>query len=290
MAAPIDEQAPAKVNLSLRVLGRRPDGYHELESLVVFAAFGDRLTLHPGEAFALTMTGPFAAALTSDNLVATAVRRAQLADPHLRIGAFHLEKNLPVAAGLGGGSSDAAAALRALRRANPGSAMAFDWTALAAGLGADVSACLSGRPALMRGIGERLDFVARLPEAAMVLVNPRLPLGAGDVFRALGAEPLRASAVSHAPPPAFAGFHDLVAYLQSSANDLETPAKALCPEIVRVEAALASQPAARLVRMSGSGPTCFALFASLTEADAAAAVIARHESGWWVRAMEVATV
>jgi 4-diphosphocytidyl-2-C-methyl-D-erythritol kinase len=288
MAAPIDEPAPAKVNLSLRVLGRRPDGYHELESLVVFAGFGDRLTLHPGEAFALTVTGPFAAALDSDNLVATAVRRAQAADPHLRIGAFHLEKNLPVAAGLGGGSSDAAAALRALRRANPGSATTFDWTALATVLGADVPVCLAGRPALMCGIGERLDFVAPLPEACMVLVNPRLPLGAGEVFHALGAGPVPASAVSRAPPLAFAGFDDLVAYLQASTNDLEGPAKVLCPGIARVEAALAAQPAARLVRMSGSGPTCFALFSSRTEADAAAAAIAQHEPGWWVVATEIA--
>lgn len=288
MAAPIDEPAPAKVNLSLRVLGRRPDGYHELESLVVFATFGDRLGLNPDEDFALTVTGPFAAALDSDNLVATAVRRAQAADPHLRIGAFHLEKNLPVAAGLGGGSSDAAAALRALRRANPG--RAIDWTALAAGLGADVPVCLARRPALMRGIGDRLDFVARMPKVAVVLVNPRLPLGAGDVFRALAAEPLQAAAVSHTPPPSFASLGDLVTYLRSSANDLEAPAKALCPEIVRVEAALASQPAARLVRMSGSGPTCFALFASLSEADAAAAVIARYEPGWWVVASEIAAV
>ena len=290
MAAPIDELAPAKINLSLRVRGRRPDGYHELESLVVFATVGDRVTLHQGEAFALTVTGPFAAALDSDNLVATAVRRAQAADPHLRTGAFHLEKNLPVAAGLGGGSSDAAAALRALRRANPDRAKMLDWSALAAGLGADVPVCLAGRPALMRGIGEQLHFVARMPEAAIVLVNPRVPLGSGEVFRALGAEPLRAPKVSSTPPPDFAGLGDLISYLQSSANDLEVPAKILCPEIVRVEAALASQPAARLVRMSGSGPTCFALFASRAEADDAAAVITRHEPGWWVMASEIASV
>lgn len=287
MAASIDEPAPAKINLTLRVLGRRPDGYHELESLVVFAACGDRLSLRPGEPFALTVTGPFAAGLDADNLVATAVRSAQASDPHLTVGAIHLEKNLPVAAGLGGGSSDAAAALRALRRANPDRAPAIDWLALAAGLGADVPVCLAGRPSLMRGIGERLHVIARLPKAAIVLVNPRLPLGAGEVFRALGAGPVRASAVLREPPPTFAGFDDLIAYVRSSANDLEAPAKALCPEIARVEAALASQAAARLVRMSGSGPTCFALFANRAEADAAAAAIAQHEPGWWVTATDV---
>jgi 4-diphosphocytidyl-2-C-methyl-D-erythritol kinase len=288
MATPIDELAPAKINLSLRVLGRRPDGFHELESLVAFAAFGDRLTLHPGEKFALTVTGPFAAALDTENLVATAVHRAQAADLHLEAGAFHLEKNLPVAAGLGGGSSDAAAALRALRRANPGRTSALDWPALAAGLGADVPACLAGRPALMRGIGERLDLVARLPRVPIVLANPRIPLGAGDVFRALNAAPLQASAVSSASPPSFAGLGDLMSYLGARTNDLETPAKALCPEIERVQAALASQSGARLVRMSGSGPTCFALCNSRTEAEAAAAGIARHEPGWWVVATEIA--
>jgi 4-diphosphocytidyl-2-C-methyl-D-erythritol kinase len=290
MAAPVDELAPAKINLSLRVLGRRPDGYHELESLVAFATVGDRVTLHQGEAFALTVAGPFAAALTSDNLVATAVRRAQAVDPQLRTGAFHLEKNLPVAAGLGGGSSDAAAALRALRRANPDRAKTLDWLALAAGLGADVPVCLAARPALMRGIGEQLHFVARMPEAAIVLVNPLLPLGAGEVFRALGAGPLPASAVPHALAPDFGGLGDLISYLQSTRNDLEVPAKTLCPEIVHVEAALASRPAARLVRMSGSGPTCFALFASRAEADDAAAVITRHEPGWWVMASQIAPV
>jgi len=287
MAAPIDELAPAKINLSLRVLGRRPDGYHELESLVAFAAFGDRLTLRSAETFALTTTGPFAAALDADNLVATAVHRARAAAPRLEIGTFELEKNLPVAAGLGGGSSDAAAALRALRRANPGHATALDWSALAAGLGADVPVCLAGRPALMRGIGEHLHFVARLPRVPIVLVNPRLPLGAGDVFRALNAAPVQASAVSNAPPPSFPSLDDLVTYLQTAANDLEAPAKALCPEIVRVQAALASQSAARIVRMSGSGPTCFALFNSCTEAERAAALVARHEPGWWVVATEI---
>jgi 4-diphosphocytidyl-2-C-methyl-D-erythritol kinase len=290
MAAPLDELAPAKINLSLRVRGRRPDGYHEIESLVAFATMGDRVTLHQGEAFALTVTGPFAAALDSDNLVATAVQCAQAADPHLRTGTFHLAKNLPVAAGLGGGSSDAAAALRALRRANPDRANMLDWQALAAGLGADVPVCLAARPALMRGVGEQLHFVARLPAAAIVLVNPLLPLGAGEVFRALGAGPVPASTVPHAPPPDFAGLGELISYLRSSTNDLELPAKNLCPEIVRVETALAAQPAARLVRMSGSGPTCFALFATRAEAVDAAAAITRHEPGWWVVASEIASV
>lgn len=288
MAAPVDELAPAKINLSLRVLGRRPDGYHELESLVAFAAVGDRLTLYPGNTFALTVTGPFAAALDGENLVAEAVHRARAADPQLEVGTFVLEKNLPVAAGVGGGSADAAAALRALQRANRNRA-SLDWPALAAALGADVPVCLANRPALMCGIGERLHPVARLPRVPIVLVNPRLPLGAGEVFRALNASPLQASAVSNAwRPPSFAGLDDLVSHLQAAANDLEAPAKHLCPVIGRVQATLAAQSGARLVRMSGSGPTCFALFDNRAEAESAATIVAKHEPGWWVVATEIA--
>lgn len=287
MAAPIDELAPAKINLSLRVLGRRPDGYHELESLVAFAAVGDRLTLYPGNTFALTVTGPFSADLDGENLVTAAVHRAQATDPQLEVGTFALEKNLPVAAGVGGGSADAAAALRALQRANRNRA-SLDWPALAAALGADVPVCLANRPAVMCGIGERLHPVARLPRVPIVLVNPRLPLGAGEVFRALNASPLQAPAVSNASPPSFAGLDDLVSHLQAAANDLEAPAKQLCPAIERVQAALAAQSGARLVRMSGSGPTCFALFDNRAEAESAAAMLAKHEPGWWVVATEIA--
>jgi 4-diphosphocytidyl-2-C-methyl-D-erythritol kinase len=281
MTAIIEEQASAKINLTLRVIGRRPDGYHELESLVAFAAHGDRLALHPGTPVSLRVTGPFAAAIDGPNLVEAAVHRAHRADPSLKVGGTVLEKNLPVAAGLGGGSADAAAALRAIQRANPDST-GIDWLGLAAGLGADVPVCLAGTPAVMRGIGERLEPVASFPSTAMVLANPGVPLATADVFRALGASALSGSERRLHQPLAFAGLGDLSSFLDGCGNDLEAPATALCPAIADVRAALAAAPGALCARMSGSGPTCLALFARDQEAAAAAAVIARHAPRWWV--------
>jgi len=279
----MEDRACAKVNLTLGVLGRRADGYHELESLVVFAECGDRLSLRPGEPFSLSVSGPFAAKIDSENLIARAVQRAADADPELTLGAFALEKNLPVAAGVGGGSADAAAALRLIQRTNPDRAKAIDWFALAASLGADVPVCLAGRPALMRGIGERLEPVRGVPGMSMVLVNPAVPLAAGDVFRALDAPPLR-EPVARGPAPAFAGRDDFVAYLRARANDLERPASRLCPAIAEVKAQLAEVSGAVLARMSGSGPTCFALFAGEEDAVAAANAIRAKRPAWWVAA------
>jgi 4-diphosphocytidyl-2-C-methyl-D-erythritol kinase len=285
--ATLIEEARAKVNLTLGVLGRRGDGYHELESLVVFARAADRLTLRIGEPFSLTLTGPSAAKVEGENLVATAVERARAADPDLVAGAFELEKNLPVAAGIGGGSADAAAALRLIQRANPDRAAAIDWLAIATGLGADVPVCLAGRPSLMRGLGERVSVLASLPRLSLVLINPGLPLSAGAVFRELGARPFTGHAGDR-ETPAFAGLDDLVAYLRAHPNDLELPAIALCPAIASVKAALERAPGALLARMSGSGPTCYAAFASRPEADAAAADIKACEPAWWVEATDVA--
>lgn len=284
MTAIIEERAAAKINLTLRVLGRRSDGYHELGSLVAFADFGDRLVMRQCEPTALRVTGPFAAAVDGPNLVEAAVRRTLEADPGLSVGSIVLEKNLPVAAGLGGGSADAAAALRAIRRANPEKGASIDWNALAASLGADVPVCLASRPALMRGIGERIQPLDSLPGAAIVLANPGVPLATRDVFRALDAPPLHAPPQGSAPVPAFADIHELCAYLRVCGNDLERPAAALCPAVVHVKSALAAAPGALLARMSGSGPTCFALFARETEAAAAAETLGRDRPDWWVAA------
>ncbi|MGI9384350.1 MAG: 4-(cytidine 5'-diphospho)-2-C-methyl-D-erythritol kinase [Methyloligellaceae bacterium] len=282
--APLTELAAAKINLTLEILGRRPDGYHELVSLVAFARAGDRLSLTPGEAFGLDVEGPFGADLGADNLVERAVRRAQDYHPALRAGAFRLEKMLPMAAGLGGGSADAAAALRLLAAANPEGAGAVDFRPISAELGADVTVCLEQRAALMWGIGERVAPVARLPETFVVLVNPGVPLATAEVYAALDAPPLDGEMVDAAPglPGPFPDLDALLAFLQSSRNDLEAPALRLAPEITEARDLLAEAEGCRLVRLSGSGATWFGVFATQAEAERAAERIARDRPGWWV--------
>ena len=232
------ETALAKVNLSLHVLGRRPDGYHELESVVAFATTGDRLSLVPGPAFGLHVDGPFQTALAGENLVAQAVRLAAEAAAavggRLLSGHIQLTKTLPVAAGLGGGSADAAAVLRLLQRANPGLAGQLDWPHLALQLGADVPVCLGSRACRMTGIGERLFPIAELPPAAIVLANPRVPLSTAGVFRALAASLVSSDEPAPPQPPAFRDFVHMIAVLQASGNDLEPVALRLCPPVGEV--------------------------------------------------------
>ena len=185
----ITREANAKINVFLRVLSAREDGYHDLESLVAFAAVGDRLTFHPGPTSRVTTFGPFAADIDGPNLLDKALAQLREVDPGLLLGTVELEKNLPVAAGLGGGSADAAALLRAVRHANPERAGRIDWHGLAARLGADVPVCLAGAPALICGVGDMVEPLGpghRLPPLACVLVNPRVPLPTAQVFRALG--------------------------------------------------------------------------------------------------------
>src|SRR6185295_156455 len=173
-AMPIRELARAKINLTLTVRGRRPDGYHELQSLVTFAEVADEIEFHPGPDLGITCRGPFAPEIVGTNLVEATLRRLQDLGQGLRLGAVTLTKNLPVAAGLGGGSADAAAVLRAVRSANPDPADRVAWRDIAARLGADVPVCLVGQPTLMWGIGDRLEPLAQdLPELPAVLVNPR---------------------------------------------------------------------------------------------------------------------
>lgn len=279
---PLEEHAPAKVNLDLLVTGRRADGYHLLDSLVVFATPGDRLILEPAAALSLEVQGPFARALedAGDNLVLRAARA--LADhagqpPAARI---VLEKNLPVAAGLGGGSADAAAALRALARFWRLGLPAPDLATLAERLGADVPVCLAGRPARMRGIGEQLTWQDHLPPLALLLVNPNRPLATAAVFAALG--PLPAPPPERGPPPA--DWPGLVAWLRARANHLEAPARRLLPVIDEVLGALAGQPGCALARMSGSGATCFGLFAEAAACARAAAALRAARPDWWIAA------
>ena len=287
----LTEPAPAKVNLTLRVVGRRPDGYHELESLVAFARLGDRLDFAPGEPLALEVAGPFAAAAGSlaDNLVLKAARELARRAGGLALGRFCLVKELPVAAGLGGGSADAAAALRLIARAN---ALALDDARLAAAAratGADVPVCLDAKARVMGGIGEVLSAPLDLPPLPAVLVNPGVPLATKDVFAAFarGGGAKKAEAFDAA---ALAGVavEAASAALARGANDLEKAARALCPAVMDALAALAATHRCRLARMSGSGATCFGLYPSEAAAAAAAGALAGAHPGWWVRATVVA--
>ncbi len=289
MPVPLVENAPAKVNLSLRVLARRADGYHELESLVVFADYGDRLTFAPGGALSLTLSGATAAqaGADADNLVLKAARALAARIPSISLGAFHLEKSLPVAAGLGGGSSDAAAALRLIMRANglaPGAPQPYE---AARATGADVPVCLNPRPRLMRGIGEKLSEPLTLPPLPAVLVNPGVALATRDVFAgwkpgAAAAAPLDLAALAK-----LASRDQLLQILLTQPNDLEVPAIALQPVIADVLSALRGFAGCQLARMSGSGATCFGLFASAAEAEVAAKILRAKYANWWLQACEL---
>jgi len=287
VAASLTTRARAKVNLDLRVLGRRKDGYHELESLVAFAGIGDTLTLRPGESLALSIDGPRAAGLeaSASNLVLRAACALETARPGLRVGHFHLVKRLPVAAGIGGGSADAAAALRLLARLN-GIALADPvLRSVAAQIGADVPVCLDSRARLMAGIGERLGPVLRLPPLFAVLVNPGVAVETVAVFRALGL-----TAGQRMAEPRGEGEHslasagDFLPRLIRSGNDLAAPARRIASEIDEVITRLEALPGYRLARMSGSGATCFALFDDSAASATAAKALAKDRPGWWVKA------
>jgi 4-diphosphocytidyl-2-C-methyl-D-erythritol kinase len=273
--------APAKVNLHLHVLGRRPDGYHEIDSLVAFADIGDHLHAAPAAQLSLTLGGPEAAGLAGlgdDNLVLRAARHLA-ADAGIAAGAaLDLEKHLPVAAGLGGGSSDAAAALTVL--AKLWRLPAESAAGVAARLGADVPVCLHGRPAWVGGFGERITPAPGLPQAGILLANPRIALPTAAVFKA------RRGAFGtpgrFAPMPADA--RGLAKALALCRNDLTEAAIALVPEIAVVLARLEALPGALFARMSGSGASCFALFADRTAAAGAARILAAAEPGWWCAA------
>jgi 4-diphosphocytidyl-2-C-methyl-D-erythritol kinase len=273
--------APAKVNLTLRVVGRRADGYHLLDSLVVFAGIGDRLTVRPSAGLSLRVTGPFGADLAgeADNLVLRAARRLAEAAGIGAHGALTLEKNLPLASGIGGGSADAAAALRLLAAYWDLGATDETIGRLALELGADVPVCVARRPARMGGIGEVLAPVDALPRLGLVLVNPGVGCSTPAVFRARAAAGAAFSAMDAVPRGAVPTPAALAAALAESGNDLEAAAIALAPAIGEVLAALRGLPGCLLARMSGSGATCFGLFADADAAAGAAGAVRR--TGWW---------
>ncbi|HJW40634.1 MAG TPA: 4-(cytidine 5'-diphospho)-2-C-methyl-D-erythritol kinase [Rhizomicrobium sp.] len=284
MASRIDIFAPAKINLFLHVGEKRPDGFHELESLVVFVDAGDRLTFEPADSLTLKIGGPFGAPLAAeaDNLI---LRAARALAKHSAIGvsaAITLTKNLPVASGIGGGSADAAAALRGLVQLWKLDVSRDDLQRIAAMLGSDVPVCVDSRTAWMESRGEIVTPVAAFPSPWLVLVNPGVAVPTAKVFAALkartGVGKVNRSAV---------GRGSLASHLQATRNDLEAPALEIAPVIGDVLAALRTRRGAHTVRMSGSGATCFAIFESSEAAQAAADATRAARPDWWVAAARV---
>lgn len=282
--------APAKVNLWLHVLGRRADGYHLIDSLVAFAEIGDSLTAAPADELSLVLDGPFAASLPGpeDNLVLRAARLLAEAAGVAAGARLALTKRLPVASGIGGGSADAAAALRALARLWRLDLPEAELMALGLRLGADLPVCFAGRASVMGGIGETIAPVPPLPPAPVLLVNPGVELATAAVF---AARAVRAPAFSAAParwPDAPAHAAELAARLAPTRNDLTAAAVALAPAVGEALALVSGQPGCLLSRMSGSGATCFGLFEEAAAAAASAAAIRAARPGWWVAATRLA--
>ena len=277
-------RAPAKINLALHVTGQRPDGYHDLDTLAVFTEFGDRIMLEPADADRFTISGPMAGGLDprAPNLVTGArdlLRKAHGFGPV----AIHLEKNLPLSSGIGGGSSDAAATLRALDAAFT---LGLDRQALAAlslPLGADVPMCVHGVPLRARGIGEAIEPLTGFADLAIVLANPGEQVATPAVFRALSRRdnPPLPAPPSGACAGAGAGAEAIAGWLAQTRNDMQDAAASLCPAISETLTALAAERPL-LARMSGSGATCFALFSSLAEAQRTAGRIATAHPAWFV--------
>lgn len=280
-------RAPAKVNLSLHVPRRREDGWHELESLVVFSRSGDALSLDPGAALSLTVAGPRAqgAGPDAENLVLKAARNLAARVEGLTSGAFHLVKRLPAAAGIGGGSSDAAAALRLLAQAN---GLPLDDPRLreaAKATGADVPVCLEARARVMRGVGDELGPALALPPLFAVLVNPGVAVETRRVFAEMGLKPGEAQTFGKPHPAIVSGMERdaLFAALKQARNDMEDAACVIAPVVGHVLSVLSGARGCRLARMSGSGATCFALFDDCAAAARAARAIRRAHDRWWVK-------
>ncbi len=280
-ARPVRRRAWAKVNLYLHVTGRRPDGYHEIDSLIVFAGIGDRIEISASDRLDLRVSGPLAAAVPLDeqNLGFRAAQALAEACGPAGGARIELEKHLPVAAGLGGGSADAAAVLAGLSEHWHSAVPRPSRQEIALGLGADVPVCLYGRPAFVAGIGERLTRAPPLPPAWLVLVNPGIALATSEVFAARRGGFSGPGRWSETLP----GLPAVAERLAGLGNDLEAPARALAPEIDLALALIGQMPEVLLARMSGSGATCFGLFANREEARNAATAIGTERPDWWVR-------
>ncbi|MGB3832401.1 MAG: 4-(cytidine 5'-diphospho)-2-C-methyl-D-erythritol kinase [Mesorhizobium sp.] len=287
-ASPLAEAAPAKINLALHVTGRRGDGYHLIESLAVFTRFGDRLQVSAAEEDGLAVSGRYAAGVPVDGRNLIAMARDALRKAAGRRNAFPvavaLEKNLPVASGIGGGSSDAAAALRLLARIWGLDIDAAELAEIALSLGADVPMCLAAQPLMARGIGENVEPLPAVPSLGLVLVNPGVPVSTPQVFSALRRrenEPLPAL-------PARIDFHSLRNWLEATRNDLEAPAREIQPAVADALRAL-KRADAGFARMSGSGATCFGLYETGNVAKRAAAAIRASHPDWFVAATRTTT-
>ena len=275
----ITVEAPAKINLYLHVVGRRANGYHELDSLIAFTDEFDVLTLEPSDGLTLEIEGTFSRRLPDpdDNLVLRAARALGEAAGVNPVARIRLRKELPVAAGLGSGSADAAAALRGLAQLWGIDPEKVDLKEVGFSLGTDIPACLVSDTVHVGGVGEHLEAGPELPDAGIVLINPGVTLSTPSVFRARrgGFSP---EAPMMKPPGSLAG---LVRELEDRSNDLTEPALRLAPVIREVLSALEAAPGCRLARLSGSGATCFGLFDDPAAAEAAAATL--DMDGWWVR-------
>ena len=285
MANSICEAARAKVNLTLHMKGKRRDGYHELESLVVFADVSDELVFTPASEDRLSLEGPFAGLVDGENLVLKAKRAFASWLGVTVSGDFLLKKNIPVAAGLGGGSSDAAATIRALLKAYDRDEDTKTFIRQSAAIGADVPVCLQDSAAWMCGLGERVTPVSGLTPLPALLVNPGIKLSTAAVFKTLNAKPLQPEEAG--APPSFPGWRnpqEAAVWLNEGRNDLEAPAIALEPAVKKVLDALRRLDDCMLSRLSGSGPTCFGIFLSQDAAAEAASEMRRSYPNWWVQA------
>lgn len=283
----VHQFAPAKINLTLHVTGRREDGFHLIESFVVFADVGDEIDVSSHDEFDISVSGPFASLLRhEENNIALDAAIAFVNGFRDCLPGVHIDlvKNLPIAAGMGGGSADAAAVIRALAYLVDINVSRVAAGQLAIGLGADVTVCLDPQASFMSGVGNLVTILPALPEIHAILVNPNIKMLTGAVFAALAVPgAIRRDEVGLKPEHAFSDAVDLVNFVRSCRNDLEAPALRMCPEIIEVQDALSAQDGCLLTRMTGSGATCFGLFADKTQAERGAKTIAEKAPNWWVK-------
>jgi len=283
----VQQFAPAKINLTLHVTGRREDGFHLIESFVAFADIGDEITVRSHDGFDINVSGPFASPLQNEeNNIALDAAIAFVNGFRDCLPGVHIDlvKNLPIAAGMGGGSSDAAAVIRALAYLVNFKVSRTAAGQLAIGLGADVTVCLDPQASFMSGVGNIVTILPALPEIHAILVNPNINMLTGAVFAALAVPgAIRRDEVGLKPEHEFADAADLTEFVASCRNDLEAPALRMCPEISDVRDALLAQEGCLLARMTGSGATCFGLFADKELARRGAQNISKKVPGWWVK-------
>ena len=279
----LKEFAKAKINLSLEILGKRTDGYHELRSLVAFADIGDKLQLGENAEPGLSITGPHAANLEGKNLIEVAVTYLKSKFPDLAPGHFYLEKLLPVASGIGGGSADAAAALRLMALQLDIEVNTLNKADIAKSLGADVPVCLDQDAVFMTGIGEHLTKLHSFPKIPCVLINPAVQISTGQIFQKLNAPPVQNTASTIQLPDHFENIDQLIQYMKLHKNDLQPVAEQIEPAVKSVLEELSSLDRCLIARMSGSGATCFGLFDDITVAQSAASDIEKRYQNWWVQ-------